>query len=86
VAVTVLFIALALVAIALGLLALGVARPGPASRTSNIDDDGEPSGHAADDISEVRRGDRPNPPAPPTDRGPDNVAPFFRPDDRDERR
>jgi hypothetical protein len=39
-----------------------------------------------DDISEIRRGDRPDPPAHPSDPGPDNLEPFARPSSEDERR
>jgi hypothetical protein len=39
-----------------------------------------------EDISEIRRGDRPEPPAPITEPGPDNLEPFARPSSNDERR
>jgi hypothetical protein len=39
-----------------------------------------------DDISEIRRGDRPEPPAPSKTPHPDNLEPFARPTSDDERR
>jgi len=39
-----------------------------------------------EDTSEIRRGDRPEPPASPTVSAPDNLAPFARPSSDDERR
>ncbi len=84
-AVTVLFIALALVAVALILSAIRMARRTPSqpepTGVPETDEKGD-----LDDISEVRRGDRPSPPATPPDPEPDNLSPFYRPDGRDDRR
>ena len=84
--VTVLFVALALVAIALVVTAVRIARRA-AEETGPSDDLGSGQGVESDgDISEVRRGDRPVPPAAPPDPVPDNLSPFYRPDNRDDRR
>jgi hypothetical protein len=85
VAITVLFIALALVAIALAITALRIARSERAAPTRDPETETR-SREPDQDVSELRRGDRPNPPAGPGGRRPDNVTPFYRPDAGDERR
>ena len=84
--VTVLLIGLALVAVGLLVTAFRLAlaaRHDARSRSTT-----DPAGVSGPDpdVSEIRRGDRPEPPADPTESGPDNVSPFFRPNSGDERR
>ena len=47
---------------------------------------GDEAAEVEDDRSELRRGDRPEPPAPPTQPVPDNLEPFSKPGSMDERR
>lgn len=84
--VTVLLVALSMVAIALVLTALRVARPVSSKNHPTTNADSDPTQEADGGLGEMRRGDRPNPPATPAAPGPDNVSPFYRPDGSDERR
>lgn len=47
---------------------------------------GDGAAEVEDDISELRRGDRPEPPAAPAEPLPDNLEPFSKPGSVDERR
>lgn len=85
-AVILLFIALALVAICLVLTAIRMVRLAPGTATPGTATESNHERASDDDITEVRRGDRPDPPAAPSDSNPDNVAPIQRPGSGDERR
>jgi hypothetical protein len=47
---------------------------------------GDEAPEAKEVFSELRRGDRPDPPAPPVEPPPDNLEPFRKPGSIDERR